>query len=123
MDTNIVNDITDIYFGQIAISEALDPVGKEDDDLNNNGIPNDKSDKYLKKRRKAINKAISTQEAKEVKKWFDDDGDGKGYEEGEVSGKFKKKKKTVKEGYSNWREDLIEVMDVIGKEENEGKIE
>jgi hypothetical protein len=35
-------------------------------------------------------------EAKEVKKWWDDDGDGKGYEEGEVSGKFKKKK--VKEG-------------------------
>ncbi|NBW58106.1 hypothetical protein EBR43_10085 [bacterium] len=31
-------------------------------------------------------------EGKEVKKWWDDDGDGKGYEEGEVSGKFKKKK-------------------------------
>ena len=31
-------------------------------------------------------------EGKEVKKWWDDDGDGKGYEEGEVSGKFEKKK-------------------------------
>jgi len=31
-------------------------------------------------------------EGKEVKRWWDDDGDGKGYEEGEVSGKFKKKK-------------------------------
>jgi hypothetical protein len=31
-------------------------------------------------------------EGKEVKKWWDDDGDGKGYEEGEVSGKLKKKK-------------------------------
>ena len=31
-------------------------------------------------------------EGKEVKKWWDDDGDGVGYEEGEVSGKFKKKK-------------------------------
>jgi hypothetical protein len=38
-------------------------------------------------------------EGKEVKKWWDDDGDGKGYEEGEVSGKFGKKKvkKTQKE--------------------------
>ena len=36
-------------------------------------------------------------EGKEVKKWWDDDGDGKGYEEGEVSGKFKKKKKVEEE--------------------------
>ncbi len=33
------------------------------------------------------------------KKWFDDDGDGKGYEDGEVDGKFKKKKET-KEGFN-----------------------
>ena len=36
-------------------------------------------------------------EGEEVKKWWDDDGDGKGYEEGEVSGKFKKKKKVEEE--------------------------
>ena len=64
-------------------------------------------------------KAISTQEAKEVKRWWDDDGDGKGYEEGEVSGKFKKKKKVTKEGYSNWREDLIEVVDKIKTNKSE----
>jgi hypothetical protein len=148
MDTNIVNDITEIYFGQIAESshletdmkkrrkdnekavedmkktdayksmaataakkfdEALDPVGQEDDDVDNDGKKNTRSDKYLLKRRKAIGKAISTQEAKEVKRWWDDDGDGKGYEPGEVSGKFKKKK-TVKEGRSNWRQDLSEVI-------------
>ena len=134
--------------------EALDPVGKEDSDIDNDG-DTDKSDKYLHKRRKAIAKAI-TKEAKEVKRWWDDDGDGKGYEEGEVSGKFKKKKvkeakvydpmedpdfdpreaeKTrgvsgknnpksgkpvkMKEGYSNWREDLKEVID---KETNDKKI-
>jgi len=33
--------------------EALDPVGKEDDDINNDGKV-DKTDKYLLKRRKAI---------------------------------------------------------------------
>ncbi len=103
-------------------SEALDPVGKEDSDVDNDGKKNTKSDKYLLNRRKAIGKAISTHEAKEVKRWWDDDGDGKGYEEGEVSGKFKKKKKSVKEGFSNWREDLVEVMDTIDKEENEKEI-
>jgi hypothetical protein len=102
--------------------EALDPVGKEDSDVDNDGKKNTNADKYLLNRRKAVGKAISTHEAKEVKKWFDDDGDGIGYEEGEVSGKFKKKKKTVKESFSNWREDLVEVMDVIDKEENEKEI-
>jgi hypothetical protein len=57
-------------------------------------------------------------EAKEVKRWWDDDGDGKGYEEGEVSGKFKRKKK-IKEGFSNWREDLIEVADKIKTNKSE----
>jgi hypothetical protein len=102
--------------------EALDPVGKEDADVDNDGKQNTKSDKYLLNRRKAVGKAISTQEAKEVKKWFDDDGDGIGYEEGEVSGKFKKKKKDVKEGFSNWRQDLSEVMSTIEKEENDKEI-
>ena len=34
--------------------EKLDPVGKEDNDPDNDGIPNTKSDKYILKRRKAI---------------------------------------------------------------------
>jgi hypothetical protein len=37
---------------------ALDPVGKEDSDVNNNGIVDD-TDKYLLNRRKAIGKAIA----------------------------------------------------------------
>jgi hypothetical protein len=102
-------------------TKALDPVGNEDADIDNDGKKGTNADKYLMKRRKAIGKAISTQEAKEVKRWWDDDGDGKGYEEGEVSGKFKKKKK-IKEGFSNWRQDLSEVMDVVDKEQNDKKI-
>ena len=39
------------------VSEALDPVGKEDDDINNDGKV-DKTDKYLANRRKAIAKAV-----------------------------------------------------------------
>ena len=38
-------------------NEALDPVGKEDDDINNDGKVN-KTDKYLANRRKAIAKAM-----------------------------------------------------------------
>ena len=96
------------------VKEALDPVGKEDADVDNDGKKGTNADKYLMKRRKAIGKAISTQEAKEVKRWWDDDGDGIGYEKGEVSGKFKKKK--VKESFSNWREDLSEVLDTVEKD-------
>ena len=58
--------------------EALDPVGKEDKDIDNDG-DHDKSDKYLLKRRKAVGKAIATR----------------------------------KESFSNWRQDISEVMDDV----------
>ena len=76
----------------LVTKEALDPVGKEDSDIDNDG-DSDKSDKYLLNRRKAIGKAIS-------------------------------KKKSVKEGFSNWRQDLSEVMDDIeaSKEIKEKKV-
>ena len=66
-------------------TEALDPVGKEDADIDNDG-DSDKSDKYLHKRRKAIGKAIAN--------------------------------KNVKEGFSNWRQDLAEVVDGVVDDEN-----
>lgn len=71
-------------------NEALDPVGKEDSDIDNDG-DTDKSDKYLHKRRKAIGKAISTR----------------------------------KESFSNWRQDLVEVMDEVegDKKIKEKKVE
>jgi hypothetical protein len=50
------------------------------------------------------------------KRWWDDDGDGKGWEEGEVSGKFKKKVKKVDESFSDWRHELYEA---IGNVEDE----
>lgn len=42
---------------QDVVQEALDPVGKEDEDINNDGKKDD-TDKYLSKRRKAISKAL-----------------------------------------------------------------
>ena len=46
-----------------SMKEALDPVGKGDADIDNDGDV-DSSDKYLKMRRKAIGKAIAKKEAK-----------------------------------------------------------
>jgi hypothetical protein len=65
-----------------AYKEALDPVGQEDADIDNDGDA-DKTDKYLHNRRKAIGKAI--------------------------------KKKNVKEGFSDWRQDLSEVIGDVKK--------
>ena len=57
--------------------EALDPVGQEDADIDNDG-DTDKSDAYLKNRRKVRGAAIG--------------------------------KKKIKEGFSNWRQDLFEII-------------
>jgi len=43
------------------IDEALDPVGQEDDDVDNDGDVDD-SDRYLKKRRDAISKNIKKEQ-------------------------------------------------------------
>ena len=74
-------------FKRKKVKEALDPVGKEDDDIDNDGDV-DKSDSYLKNRRKAIGKAIGVK----------------------------------KEGFSNWREDLIEIKDIAKKDDTDKKI-
>jgi len=51
MSGNLLRKYIDI------INEGLDPVGKEDSDINNDGKV-DKSDQYLKNRRKEISKDI-----------------------------------------------------------------
>jgi len=45
------------FYDKLTRKEALDPVGKEDGDVNNDG-KKDSTDKYLMKRRKAIGKAM-----------------------------------------------------------------
>jgi hypothetical protein len=51
--------------GEIKIGEAMDPVGKHDADIDNDGDA-DKSDKYLIARRKAIGKAIRKEEVEQI---------------------------------------------------------
>jgi len=40
------------------VGESLDPVGQEDDDVDNDGKKNTKSDKYLKHRRSVVGKKV-----------------------------------------------------------------
>ena len=75
--------------------QGLDPVGKEDSDVNNDGKVNS-SDKYLMKRRKAIGKAMS----KEEYSWRD------GF--AELIEKKEKEKKITGEGVDNSK--LIKVF-------------
>ncbi len=117
-------------YDPMKVKEALDPVGKEDGDVDNDG-DKDKSDKYLMKRRKAIGKAIAAKEEvespfgdiksmvkramKRVDADVDGDVDDKDRKSSDEMGEYvptpdgKKKTTRVKEGYS-WRDDLIEVM-------------
>ena len=77
------------------VKQGLDPVGKEDSDVNNDGKVNS-SDKYLMKRRKAIGKAMS----KEEYSWRD------GFTE--LIEKKEKEKKITGEGVDNSK--LIKVF-------------
>ena len=95
-------------------TEALDPVGKEDGDVNNDG-KKDKTDKYLMNRRKAIGKAIKSKMSEGVRDMDPEKGTA------ERKARLEKKrgmkvddhpqyKKSMKEAYSSWRQDLSEIM-------------
>lgn len=53
------------FFEAKTKEEKLDPVGKADADIDNDGDVDD-SDEYLKKRRAAIGKAITSKKLKEM---------------------------------------------------------
>jgi hypothetical protein len=168
MTLNPLIDISRVYLQQIA-TEGLDPVGKEDADLDNDGKPNTKKDKYLAHRRNVIKQEISTQkEAKDnsyletdmkkrkennekavedmkktaahksmaaiAAKKMEEALDPVGKEDDDIDNDGKKNTKTdkylknrrdvrssaiQKEGFSDWRNDLREIVDT---EDNEEKI-
>ena len=91
--------------------EGLDPVGKEDGDVNNDG-KKDKTDKYLMNRRKAIGNAIKgkmssmKKEETDVDKYIETVSKVK-----EAERKNDVQRWTQKESYSSdWRQDLSEIM-------------
>ena len=73
--------------------EGMDPVGKEDGDIDNDG-DSDKSDKYLKNRRKEIGKAIAKEDVDKKDETMSGDDEEEG--DKEEAPKPKKKKKDVK---------------------------
>ena len=60
-------------------TEKLDPVGKEDSDVDNDGKKNTKSDKYIKNKREKIGKAIDSSGDKKFKVRVTDKGTGNTY--------------------------------------------
>ena len=64
MNLNELPDMTSAY-QEVLEKKKLDPVGKEDDDANNDGKV-DSSDSYLKNRRKTIAKEIKKEEVEEL---------------------------------------------------------
>jgi hypothetical protein len=61
--TKYHKDVMKQFKPKVMTQEKLDPVGKEDGDIDNDG-DKDASDKYLAKRRKAVSKAIKGEEVK-----------------------------------------------------------
>ena len=113
---------------KLKMKEALDPVGQEDADIDNDGDV-DKSDKYLGKRRKAIAKAMKKRMKKEeVEEVTEGDGDPCWDSHKQVGMKKKGNRmvpncvpKTKSESFSNWRNELTEVAPVKDDEEKEIK--
>ena len=92
--------------------EALDPVGQEDADINNDG-KKDKTDKYLKNRREKIGDAIAATEGV-----VDDPKHAASFKKSAdaYAEKLQKRKKVKESVFSDWRADLqeqglIEVVD------------
>ena len=59
----LYEDMGNILGRYFELGEAMDPVGKEDGDIDNDGDKDD-SDEYLAKRRKAIAKAMAARKDK-----------------------------------------------------------
>ena len=80
----------DKFVGKKTQKEALDPVGKEDGDVNNDG-KKDSTDSYLMKRRKAIGKAMGKRlkESRSLSEVMTDTEDDKPIKEKKISNKIK----------------------------------
>ena len=103
------------------MKEGLDPVGKEDGDVNNDG-KKDKTDKYLMKRRKAIGKAIAKKGVKEDVEEVEEKAQNCWDTHKKVGMKMKGGKLVnncvpKNESFSDWRSDLTEISGRDGKEE------
>jgi hypothetical protein len=100
-----LNDLSKIYLNNIFESSHE----KEDDEP--------KMKKRHKKNDEADDNEKEDEENEDQPRWQNSDGDNKWYEPGEDVA-APKKKKVTKESFSNWREDLAEVVGKGGKDQN-----
>ena len=93
------------------MKEALDPVGKEDDDVNNDG-KKDSSDSYLLKRRKAIAKAMKTRkEEVEMQEGIRDEDPEKGTKERKA--RLEKKRGMKMDDHPQYKKEEVEVDEAM----------
>ena len=92
--------------------KSLDPVGKEDKDIDNDG-DHDKTDKYLLKRRKEIGKAIRKRADQKIKEAFLADGT--------VSTEPKNPTKITGKGVDNYATGAVKVNPPDGESETKTK--
>ena len=100
--TGLYEDIGHVLNRYYEIDEAMDAVGKEDDDIDNDG-DEDSSDDYLQKKRDAIGKSMK----KEDKGDMDNDGKDEPDDEEYMDNKDKAIKKAMKEEGSTRLKDIV----------------
>ena len=108
--TGLYEDIGHVLNRYYDIDEAMDAVGKEDGDIDNDG-DSDSSDDYLRKRRNAISKAMK----KEDKGDMDNDGKDEPDDEEYLQNKDKAIKKAMKDESLDHDETLADKPDKEGK--------
>lgn len=103
------------------VAETLDPVGKEDDDINNDGKVN-KTDKYLKNRRDVVSKKITKEEVQQlmleayVEVLQEEEGAVLETSSDEILGKFPTVKKTIVSLFTHeYKEFIKDVRWVVPK--------
>ena len=97
---------------KVKAGKSLDPVGKEDKDIDNDG-DHDKTDKYLLKRRKAIGKSIRKRADQKIKEAFLADGT--------VSTEPKNPTKITGKGVDNYATGAIKINPPDGESETKTK--
>lgn len=76
--------------------------------------PDEQKESYVaesRRRKKKSKKHVPLPD--NVTPWWDNNRNGKGWEPGETTGHFKRGPRVAKEEYSNWREDLSEISNII----------
>ena len=94
--TGLYEDIGHVLNRYYEIDEALDAVGKEDDDIDNDG-DSDESDEYLRKRRDAVSKAVKNEDKGDMDNDGKDEPDDEEYLQNKDKA-IKKAMKSTKEG-------------------------